>query len=79
MRSRNNRLPQSFLKSELSKRIGQMRKLAFAALGLVTRMSRSLAALTLHEKTDSPVNRKRRKSPTARRGTRATAAGAKLR
>jgi hypothetical protein len=56
-----------------------MRKLAFAALGLVTRMSRSLAALTLHEKTNPTVGRARRKSPAAQRGGRGGAASAKLR
>jgi len=56
-----------------------MYKLAFAALGLITRVGRSLAALTVHETTSPSIGRKTRKSRAVHKSARATAASAKQR
>ena len=52
-----------------------MNKFAFAALGLLTRAGRSLAALAGHEKTNPATNRK--KSKVAHKPARATGGSAK--
>jgi hypothetical protein len=54
-----------------------MRKFAFAALGFVTRVGRSLAAFTVHEKATPSAGRNPRKSLAAHKSARATAASAK--
>jgi hypothetical protein len=54
-----------------------MYKLAFAALGLISRMGKSLAAFTVHEKTAPSVGRSTRKSRAAHKSVRAAAASAK--
>jgi hypothetical protein len=52
-----------------------MNKLAFAALGLLTRAGKSLAALTRHEKTTPAASRK--KSKVMPKAARAASSSAK--
>jgi hypothetical protein len=71
--NRNNTLPDSVL--EVSFQKGRtMNKLAFAALGLLARAGKSLAALTRHETATSVVARKKGKvTHKTRRGPGGTA------
>jgi hypothetical protein len=55
-----------------------MSKLAFAALGLITRAGRSLAAF-MHDKANPAVDRITKKSRAAHKSERATPASAKRR
>jgi hypothetical protein len=79
IRQRNNKLSESVLEVWISKsgfrKERTMNKLAFAALGLLTRAGRSLAALAGHEKANPATNRK--KSKVAHKASRATGGSAK--
>jgi hypothetical protein len=81
IRQRNNKLSESVLEVWILKsgfrKDRTMNKLAFAALGLLTRAGRSLAALAGQEKANPATNRKSKKSKVAHKLARAMGGSAK--